>query len=1083
MLFTDQVGSTELRSRLGEDQAEELRRTHDRVIAEATKANQGRLVKHLGDGVMATFTGASSALGAAVAIQQGLDRHNRSNSRDRALEVRIGISAGDVVFEGDDCFGSPVIEAARLCAVAGSGQILVTDVVRALAGTGAGHRFEPVGALELKGLPAPVPASEVAWEPRSERAFPMPALLTRAGRIFVGRDEELHRLLRLWEEAMAGERRVAVLAGEPGIGKTRLAVELAGAAGETGGLVLAGRCDEDLGVPYQPFVEALRHYVSHAETRRLGRYAGELTRLVPEIAQLVASLPEPLSSDPETERYRLFDALAAWLADLSADTPILLLLDDLHWAAKPTLLLLRHVLRSPESLRLLVVVTYRDSEIGRGHPMSEFLAELRRDEGVERLTLSGLDSLGVTAFIEAAAGRLLDDEVAHKLPGVVWRETEGNPFFVEEVLRHLTESRVIEQRDGRWVLNADVGRLGIPEGVRDVVGQRLSRFAESTNRVLATAAVVGLEFEPAIVAQAGGIGEDELLTALEEATRARLLLEVPGARYRFAHALVRATLYDELTGARRVALHRRAAEAIESLHTRALDDHLPALAHHWARASASGADTARAVDYATRAGDRALAQFANDEAVVYYRQALELLVGAEGPSDDGQRLKVLLSLGEAQGRAGDPSHRETLLEAGALARELGDTSALTRAALGNTRGFLPKVVGRVDTDLVGMLEAALDAVADREPRARARLLANLGVELVFAGDWRRCLALSDEALALARSLGEPETLARVLLARNFPSCIPDLLEERLANTAELLMAVEGVPDPALRAESHLLHGRAALEAGDVAEADRCFETADRLSGGLGQPALRWRVTYIRACRAIVAGRFGEAERLLFESRELGRLAGQADAEWVFAQELWGLRLEQGLLDDEIMASLDPGQRLLDIPWVDAVRALGAAELGHDEDAREALARFSQTTVPFDIYWLVAMANWATVAAHLGDTEQAERLVAALLPYSRQAVPLVALPTPSVAHHLGLLTATLGRYDEADGHFRDAVAIHERLGAAHWVARTRLEWARMLLARAQPGDAGRAQDLLRRALGTAQELGLASVERRAAPLLT
>ncbi|MGH9005024.1 MAG: ATP-binding protein, partial [Acidimicrobiia bacterium] len=386
---------------------------------------------------------------------------------------------------------------------------------------------------------------------------------------------------RLWKEATAGERRVALLAGEPGIGKTRLAVELAGAVRETGGVVLAGRCDEDLGVPYQPFVEALRHYVTGAGERRLGRHAGELARLLPDLAQLVPDLPEPLRSDPETERYRLFDALAAWLSDASAEAPVLLVLDDLHWAAKPTLLLLRHVLRSPEPLRLLVVATYRDSDIGRGHPMSDLLAELRREGGVERLSLSGFDTLGVTAFLEAVSGHRLDDEAAQELPAVVWRETDGNPFFVAEVLRHLSESRAIEQRDGRWVLHADVGDLGIPEGVRDVVGRRLSRLAESTNHVLAVGAVVGLEFEPAVVERAAGVDEDELLGALEEAIGARLLVEVSGgARYRFTHALVRATLYEELSGARRVALHRRVAEGIEAAHGRALDDHLPALAHH-----------------------------------------------------------------------------------------------------------------------------------------------------------------------------------------------------------------------------------------------------------------------------------------------------------------------------------------------------------------------------------------------------------------------------------------------------------------------------------------------------------------------
>ena len=469
----------------------------------------------------------------------------------------------------------------------------------------------------------------------------------------------MERLLGLWKEATAGERRVALLAGEPGIGKTRLAVELAGAVRESGGVVLAGRCDEDLGVPYQPFVEALRHYVSCAEERRLGRYGGELARLLPELTDLVGGLPEPLRSDPETERYRLFDALAAWLSDVSAEAPVLLVLDDLHWAAKPTLLLLRHVLRSPEPLRLLVVGTYRDSDIGRGHPMSDLLAELRRDGGVERLAISGLDAAGVTAFVEAAAGHSLDDEAAQELPRVVWRETEGNPFFVAEVLRHLSESRAIEQRDGRWVVRADLGELGIPEGVRDVVGRRLSHLAESTNRLLAVAAVVGLEFEPAVVERAGGVGEDELLAALEEATLARLLVEVPGRpvplrpRPGAGHAVRRAHRGAAGRppppggGGHRVPPRPRPRRPS------------PCPGPPLGPGVGAGGRPARAVDYATRAGDRALAQLAPDEAVAYYRQALELLDAAE--SAEEQRIPLLIGMGEAQRQAGDPAHRETLL--------------------------------------------------------------------------------------------------------------------------------------------------------------------------------------------------------------------------------------------------------------------------------------------------------------------------------------------------------------------------------------------------------------------------------------
>ena len=420
VLFTDLVGSTELRGRLGDEAADRLRRTHDQILAQAIEAHDGRVVKGLGDGVMAVFTGALDGVASAVAIQQAIDRLNRSGKATGPVAVRVGLSAGDVSFEDGDVHGTPVIEASRLCGAARGGEILAGEVVRILAGSSGGHEFVPVGPVELKGLDHPVAAVRVVWEPVAVSTIPMPALLTDIGRVFVGRDGELERLQQLWKEAAAGERRVALLAGEPGVGKTRLAAELAVAVHEDGAIVLGGRCDEDLGVPYQPFVEALRHFVDHGDPAGfpgcLGRYGGELTRLVPELSDR-AELPPPLRSDPDTERYRLFDAVASWLAVVSAETPVLLVLDDLHWAAKPTLLLLRHVLRSARGARILVLGTYRDTELGRRHPLSEFLADLRRQGGVERLPISGLDPAGVVRFVEELAGHTVSKGRTRTSPG------------------------------------------------------------------------------------------------------------------------------------------------------------------------------------------------------------------------------------------------------------------------------------------------------------------------------------------------------------------------------------------------------------------------------------------------------------------------------------------------------------------------------------------------------------------------------------------------------------------------------------------------------------------------------------------
>jgi len=1086
VLFTDLVGSTELRAGLGDDVAEELRRTHDRLVSEAITANGGHLVKNLGDGVMAMFSGASDAVGAAVGVHQALDRHNRSAATRAPLHVRIGISAGDVTLEEGDCFGTPVVEAARLCTAAGGGQILVSEVVRWLAGSAGGHRFTSVGALELKGLPAALPSCEVSWEPQPDTSIPMPPLLTGVGRVFVGRDDELERLGRLWKETAAGERRVVLLAGEPGIGKTRLAAELAGQVRLSGGLVLAGRCDEDLGVPFQPFVEALRHYVIHAAEHRLGRHAGELTRLLPDLPQFVEGLAEPLRSDPETERYRLFDAVAAWLVDVSAERPVLLVVDDLHWAAKPTLLLLRHVVRSA-GLRLMVVATYRDSDIGRGHPMSDFLADLRREAGIDRLSLMGLDTPAVTAFIEALAGHSLEDEEEQALPGVVWRETEGNPFFVSEVLRHLVETKAVEQRAGRWMLTSAVDELGIPEGVRDVVGRRLSRLPHSTNRVLSVASAVGLEFEPAVVEQAGDVKGEDLLGALEEAAAVRLLTEVPGARYRFAHALVRATLYDELSGPRRVGLHRRVAEAIEALHSDDLDDHLPALAHHWARASAPAAESTRAVDYAARAGDRAMAQLAHDEAAVYYRQAIELLGAAGRAADDARHGELLISLGEAQRRAGDAAHRDTLLEAAHLAEARGDVDALARAALANHRGVLWSAVGLVDDDRVTVLETALARIGGEDTTVRARLLANLALELVWAGERERRVGLSDEALAIARRMDDPPTLAHVLVNRFYAISAPATLTQRIAEADELLALRDRLGDPLVAMWASSVRFRAAMEAGDAAEADRCVVACERLATELNQPALRWVAVTHRAGREVQAGRIREGERLANEAAELGRIAGQLDASTIFAYQRYIIGFERGRLGDVVdeiarLRARVPGLA----PVFTSALAVAWAELDESANAAAAfdeLAASGFTDMRMDSTWLIGITNAATACAYLGDTAQASLLSDVLEPYPDQMpVGSLGMTGGSVSHHLGLLATTLDRYDEADARFRAAAETHSRIGAPTWLARTELEWARLLLRRDGPGDRDRARQLLGRALDTAHQLDLATVARRAGRLL-
>ena len=1101
VLLTDLVASTELMTRLGDAAFDELRRAHFAGLREVFSAYAGEEIKNTGDGLLVTFGSAADALAAAVAAQQATVRPDPAVPVP--LELRVGLALGEVAFDAGDVFGTPVVEAARLVARAEPGQILTTAVVRIVAGSRAGVTFTDLGSVELKGLPEPVPICSVAWTRPEAEVLPLPPLLSGAGRIFVGRNDLLAQLVRLRKETVVGGCRAALLGGEPGIGKTRLATALAEAGHADGAIVLAGRCDEDLGVPFQPFVEALQHYATHVASPRLGRFGGELSRLVPEISEMIPGLAPPMRSDPETERYRLFDAVAAWLSEVSIEAPVLLVIDDLQWAAKPTLLLLRHVLRSAEPLRLLVAATYRDTELGQVNPLTEFMADLRRLDGVERFSLTGLDQAGVSAFIDAAAGHSLSDANA-ALSAAVWAETEGHPFFVAEVLRHLTETGRVEQQDGRWIVTASVDELGIPDGVREVVGQRLTRLSAEANRALTIGAVTGLEFEPAVVRIAAELAEDDLITALEQGVAARLLSEVRGGgpRYRFAHALVRATLYDGLSGPRQVAVHRRVADAIETVHGGNLDDYLPALAHHCARAAVPGeeATAARAVDYAARAGDRALAQLAQHEAVAYYRQALTLLGTAEGGGADlgdleGRRMELLISLGDAQRRAGDPEHRATLLDAAGRARQRGDADALARAALASCRSGYISAAGTLDAEKVSLLEDALAAVTERAgPSAttdpavmdiRARLLASISVELVYGEIHRqRRITVSDEALALARALDDPATLCYVLIPRFFAINSPATLAQRLADTAELLALAETSDDPQNRFLAHFLRARVTLEAGDPATAAAHAETALAVADELGQPAFRWMARWTRFGPVLLAGKLHEAEKILCDASAVGTAGGQTDVWVIDAIQRFVLRFEQGRLDEvegEYAALVD---RLVVVPSACQYVALIHCEAGRLDRAREAFAPVVARgyDLPDDVVWLGMSHVAAEIVHRLDDRAGAAVLLDRLAPYAELFSTFGGVTFGYTPYYLGLLEATLDRLDAAIAHFADAAQTYERVGAPAHLGRAQVAWAKALLARRSPGDAEQARTLLTEAVTAAREQGFVSVQRRAAPLL-
>ena len=1079
ILFTDLVGSTTLRTELGEERAEAHRQAHHRLLSETIAKHRGTLHDDLGDGIMASFASAADAVAAAVAMQQTITAGPPRGGTRGA--VRIGISVGDVAWDGTHPHGMPLVEAARLCAAAEGGQILVADTVRAVTHGRGGHRFAPSSMLTLKGLAYSLAASVVEWDPLPRSgSVPLPSLLARSAELtFTGRDAELAALHELWTHADRGERRTVLLAGEPGIGKTRLAAEFAGRVHAEGATVLYGHCDDELGVPFQPFVAALRYFVEHTPTHhlreRLGRHPGDLVRLVPEMIERAPDLPPPLKSDAETERYRLFEAIASWLATASREEPILVVLDDLHWAVRPTLLLLRHVVRARDPARLLLIGTYRDTELDRAHPLADTLVDLRRDGTATRVVLRGLDLVGVATLLAAATspnGIANHEVLAHALHG----ESEGNPFFVGELVRHLRETGALVERDNRWTTTRPVEQLGIPEGVKEVVGRRLSRLSPEANDVLTTASVIGRSFRLLVLERVLDLPEHRLLTSLREATDARLVEETGVGVYHFAHALVRSTLYEELGITRRVRLHRRIGETIETVDANRLESVLGELAFHY-RQAAAGGDVAKAVEYAMQAGRHAAASLAYDQAATHYEQALELV------DDEALRGELRILLGEAQRDAGDGAYRQTLLDAAADARRRGDTDRLARAAIANTRGYATATLVS-DEERISMLEAALAAVPDDDSPVRAELLATLAVESVYSSDRDRRTALCNEAVAMARRLGDPVTLTRTLRARSRALLSPDTLSQRLADTAERVAISTELGDLRERISASIDRFSTALEASHIDEVDRHLAVLEHLVEETALPTDRWSLRRRQSVRALLAGSTDEAERFAGEAFEIGRASGQPDASLVYGAQISSIRMVEGRLE-EIEPAL---QGILARNPNGLTRAVVAhlyCELGRLEQAETLLARDAANDfadIPYEVAWLTAMTGYARVAAETRSARAAQYLYDRLAPWRAHIDCPGNTVNGSVARYLALLAASLGHLDDATMLFNEALRAHERIRAPYWIATTRLEKGRMLLERAQLNDQQQARLALQEALGVARLMGFASVARRATELL-
>jgi DNA-binding CsgD family transcriptional regulator/tetratricopeptide (TPR) repeat protein len=873
---------------------------------------------------------------------------------------------------------------------------------------------------------------------------------------FVGRSAELKLLRGLLPGAHGDGRRVVLLGGEPGSGKSRLVRELTAEAAKQDVLALYGASDAVVRTPYGPFVEALDQLVraiDPAELRAaLGTAGGELTRLLPDLPARVGELPAPVRADPDTERHRLHTAVGDLLTGISR--PLLLVLEDGHWADAPTLLLLRYLARAAPRARLLVLATFRDAESDVPFALAETLADLRRSDGVVRMRLDGLSGDEVTEFVLRAAGSAGPPALAKAIGDL----TGGNPFLVCELWRALVETGAVELAAGVLRLTRSPTDLGTPESVREVVSQRLARLAPGTTELLELAAAAGGEFELDVIRRAADVPDADLAARLDEAVHSGMLEELPSPTlaYRFTHELVRRALYDRLTGVRRAELHLLVGEALERADGRsgrALAD----LAHHFA-AAAPLAGAERGVDYNVLAAQAATGKLAFEEAVALLRTALDLRI--EIPS---RRAEVLLELGTAGHRAGKAlDAQEAFRMTAQIARELGDADLLARAAIGYEDACWRP--GIADRGAVELLEEAAAALGDTSSELRVGLLGGLARALDFRGDRERAAVVRGSAVDMARRLQDRAGLATVLM-RAYWSRGTNSLDDILAMLDEAVGIGEELGNTEIRAEAMSWRVPTYVALGDLEAARREVAALDRIAEQTAQPFVLHVAGQYASALALCDGRLDAADALARRSHEWSRLLTGRDASGVYGIQMFGVRREQGRL-----AELAPAIRILAGtagPWGPGLVAV-LVELGMEAAARRALARVAAEGLdPLrDSIWLGSLTYLTDACTALRDEAMAALLYPELEPLGGANVMIGHLVScyGAADRYLGMLAATLGEWDRAEAHFERATELNRRTGMLTWLGHTHHQRARARLAR---GDRAGAEALLGEAAGVAE----------------
>jgi class 3 adenylate cyclase/tetratricopeptide (TPR) repeat protein len=1070
VLFTDVEGSTDLTTRRGDEAAQEILRAQRELVRQQVERHSGHEVKSLGDGFMVAFASARRAVACAVGIQRALDERNRGQPPDQQVRVRIGLNTGEVIHEEADLFGEAVNAAARIAAKAKGGQILVSETVRGVMGRAKDVELADRGRFRLKGFPERWRLFEVVWQ---EEAAAAPALLERTP--FVGREAERAELRRCLDQMASGQGALVMIGGEPGVGKTRLAEELAAEARQRGLLTLTGHCYEMEGAPpYIPFVEMLeataRIVPREALREALGDSAPELAKLMPELRRVFPDILAPLELPPEQERRYLFNSVQEFMERAGRAQPLFLTLEDLHWADDATLLLLQHIAQRLHEMPLLILGTYRDVELDVARPLARALEELLRQRLAHDLALRRLPEAGVAAMLQALSGQ----EPPTPLVQAVYSETEGNPFFVEEVFKHLAEEEKLFDEQGRWRSDLSISELEVPRGVRLVIGRRLERVSEECRRILTTAAVIGRGFSFELLEALAGVEADILLDAIDEAERAHLITSAGDgreARFTFAHELIRQTLLSGLSLPRQQRLHLRVAEAMERVYARALEEQAADLAHHLFQAG-TAADPQKTAHYLVLAGERALGAAAFEDALRLYESAVSLQ-----PADDRQgRADLLFKRGLARRSLGRWEEALTdWREALAAYEELGDAEAVGRVSSDIT---LQLLWGARYAEALDISRRALVALGERVSADRCRLLARAGLALSLGGYHTAGDGMIARAVAIAEQLGDQYLLGRVLASKTVHHWaymqLPEIVDSGL-RAAELLRSAGDLWTlaDALWPTQHAL-----LILGRLDEVAKIAREVEPLASRLGHLGALLQTRHGQGVREFML----TADLNRFEEFARGALELCRDVGWAFVSishtllglaHFWRGQWEEALENFQEAARLEPSGFWAGADW--AFLFLSKAYAG-DKDAALAMLEERRHNLPrpgqanTDGAWFMLQAVVEGLAV-LAEGHEAAKLYPLVLECF-DTDDVIRWPDARLLQSVAGMAAAAGRqWERAERHYQAALRQAHELPIVMEQPEVRRWYARMLIDRDAPGDRDKARELLTEAIAMYRRIGM------------